>query len=337
MRRGLFLWCAGLACAAAPFVWELPQGFPQPRLPVGTTMSAAKVQLGRFLFYDKRLSGNGQQSCASCHEQARAFTDGRKTAIGSTGQTHARNAMSLVNVAYSERLTWANPAMRSLEQQALVPLLGTEPIELGFRRVPPDAVYTKLFPAAFPENGGSMTVENVARALAAFERTILSARSAYDRFHYGNEVTAISDAAKRGEAVFFSDGSGSCFRCHSGFNLGGGPEYTNNGVEGPGVFGFTKRRGDLGKFRAPSVRNIAVTGPYMHDGSIDTLEAVVDHYAAHGKPHADLDARIGTIYLSPQNKKDLLEFLRSLTDEELLHDTRFSDPWPLENAREPRP
>ncbi len=244
--------------------------------------------------------------------------------------------MSLVNVAYSERLTWANPALRTLEQQALVPLLGTQPVELGFRRVPTDAVYTELFPAAFPENRGARSVQNVAKALAAFERTILSARSPYDRFHYGNEATAISEAAKRGEAVFFTDELGGCFRCHSGVNLGGGIEYRNNGMDGPGLFGVTKRPADRGKFRAPSVRNIAVTGPYMHDGSIDTLEAVIDHYAAHGKPHVNLDSRIGAIYLSPQNKKDLLEFLRSLTDEELLHDARFGDPWPLENVRETR-
>ena len=290
-------------------------------------MSAAKVELGRYLFYDSRLSGNGRQSCASCHEQARAFTDGRKTAIGSTGQVHARNAMSLVNIAYAERLTWANPRMRSLEEQALVPLLGSDPVELGFRRVPEDAVYARLFPAAFPESGGARTVENVAKAIAAFERTILSARSAYDRYHYGNEPNAISESAKRGEAIFFSDGSGSCFRCHTGVNLGGGMEYMNNGMAGPGVFGVTKRPADLGKFRAPTVRNIAVTGPYMHDGSIETLEGVIAHYAERGRPHANLDARIGTIHLSPQNKKDLHAFLESLTDEALLRDSRFSDPW----------
>lgn len=279
-------------------------------------MSAAKVRLGRYLFYDKRLSGNGQQACASCHEQARAFTDGRKTAVGSTGESHTRNAMSLVNVAYAERLTWANPAMRRLEVQALVPLQGKAPVELGFVRVPADAVYDELFPAAFPENGGARTAANVAAALAAFERTILSARSPYDRFHYGNEPNAISEAARRGEAVFFTDSSGACFRCHSGPNLGGGPAYLNNGIS------------DRGKFRAPTVRNIAVTGPYMHDGSVATLEAVVDHYAGRGRPGSGQDPRVGSIYLSPQNKKDLLEFLRSLTDEELLRDPRFADPWP---------
>jgi cytochrome c peroxidase len=358
---------AGTLLAGEPggYDWNLPRGFPKPRVPAGNPMSEVKARLGRYLFYDQRLSVNGKQSCATCHRQELAFTDGRATGIGATGQIHPRSAMSLVNVAYSAALTWSDPTLRSLEEQARIPMFSEHPVELGLRghehavlaALRADPIYRELFPRAFPRpHGGArresrqesmdaFTIANVARALATFERTIVSARSPYDRFHTGGEEDAISESAKRGETVFFSDPVAGCFRCHGGFNFsdamsvegggGGAVKFHNTalyevyGWPNRGIFEHTRKPADAGKFKAPSLRNIALTAPYMHDGSIRTLEEALDHYAAGGRGHANpnRDPLIRKIELTPQNRVDLLAFLRSLTDEEVLRDPRFSNPW----------
>jgi cytochrome c peroxidase len=315
-------------------------------------MNAAKVELGRYLFYDKRMSVNGKESCASCHRQELAFTDGRAHAQGTTGELHPRSSMSLVNIAYAPRLTWAHPTLDSLEEQALVPMLGEQPVELGLNGheaelltvVRKDAVYARLFPQAFPGET-TITLQHVTKALAAFERSIISMRSPYDRYRWQGEASAISDSAKRGELLFSSGERGGCFQCHGGWNFssvrfeGGRSEdrdaglFINTGVskyEAPnrGLFERTGKTEDIGKFRAPTLRNIAVTAPYMHDGSLATLEEVIDHYAAGGKmQHPNKTPVLRPFQLTAQEKRDLIEFLRSLTDEELLHDSRWSDPW----------
>lgn len=346
--------------AADEYRWELPRGFPKPRVPKDNPMSDAKVRLGRYLFYDKRLSINGAQSCASCHRQELAFTDGRAQAIGATGEKHSRSAMSLVNVAYDAALTWSDPNARSLEKQALTPLFGEHPVEMGMSgrkeallaMMREDAVYRETFPAAFA--GGArgahdvFTIENVSRALASFERSILSARSPYDRYYYGNERDAISESARRGEGVFFTDSTGGCFRCHGGFDFsdatvyeGGGTAvvaYHNTGLynlPGPfsypesdlGLYRLTHELTDVGKFKAPSLRNIALTAPYMHNGGVATLEDAIQHYASGGLDNPNRDPRVKRIHLTEQNRRDLLEFLRSLTDEEVTRDPRFGNPW----------
>jgi cytochrome c peroxidase len=338
--------------AAQPYHWNLPKGFPPPRVPADNPMSEAKAQLGRRLFYDRRLSVNGTQSCATCHRQELAFTDGRAVSVGSIGESHSRGAMSLVNVAYYSALTWSDPALRTLERQALVPLLGEHPVELGLagsegevlETLRGDPAYSKLFPAAFPKGGDPFTLGNVCKALATFERTIISARSPYDRYHSGGEEDAISESAKRGEVLFFSDPPAGCYRCHGGFTFSDAVEYEglparsvpfhNTALYDPylapnlGVFEHTRRATDLGRFRTPSLRNVAATAPYMHDGSIATLAEVVDHYVAGGRArgNANRDPRIQPLALTAQNKTDLVAFLESLTDTEVLTDTRFSDP-----------
>jgi len=337
---------------AADFNWNLPPGFPKPAVPAANPMSGAKVELGRYLFYDTRLSFNGKESCATCHKQALAFTDGRAHAEGTTGQLHPRSSMSLVNVAYATSLTWANPALTSLEEQALGPMLNVEPVELGLKgheaefleKLRQEPVYQRLFPLAFPGEAELYSLTNVTKALAAFERTIISMRSPYDRYRWGGDMAAISDAAKRGELVFSSSEQGRCFRCHDGWNFSsirydGGPDtpgmrdFFNTGVAlyaapNRGAYEYTKRPEDVGKFRAPTLRNIAVTAPYMHDGSLATLEDVIDHYTAGGKYGDPNKSRIlQPLKLSDGDKKDLVEFLKSLTDEELLRDPRWSNPW----------
>jgi cytochrome c peroxidase len=327
-------------------------------------LSAEKVRLGRYLFYDKRMSVNGTSSCATCHRQELAFTDGRAQAVGATGQTHPRGSMSLVNVAYSGAFNWSNPNVHALEEQALKPMFGTDPVELGvvekdlLRLIRTDPVYRGLFRRAFPGEANPYRVANVTKALASFERTILSGGSAYDRFHFG-EGDSITEAAKRGEVLFFLDyGGPSCFRCHGGFNFsdavdyGGkarGPaEFHNTGlynVAGPfsyplpnlGLFEHTKKAGDVGRFKAPTLRNVALTAPYMHDGSIATLGEVVDHYAAggRGRENPGKDRLVHGFAMTAQNRVDLVAFLESLTDEGMVRDPRFGDPWSREGGNAP--
>ena len=195
--------------AAGEYRWDLPPGVPPPRVPVDAPMTAARVDLGRYLFYDTRLSGNRTQSCATCHIQALAFTDGRSRAVGSTGDRHPRSSMSLANVAYRDALTWANPTLRSLEEQALVPMFGTDPVELGLAghelrvqaELAASSIYQRLFAAAFPALVPAsrargvverlVTTENVALALAAFPRSIVSFRSPYDRYRFHGDEAAL--------------------------------------------------------------------------------------------------------------------------------------------------
>lgn len=387
MRRALWsMALVGLACGeAAPvappanpdddpividdpsFDWQLPPGFPTPAVPADNPMSAAKVELGRHLFHDRRLSLDETQSCADCHQQALAFTDGRALGVGSTGAVHPRSSMSLTNIAYTSVLTWANPLLDSLEDQVVVPLFGDEPIELGFRgqeatlleRLRDEPRYGPLFTAAFPELTDPVTVASVARALAAFQRTIISGRSPYDRYLRDRDDDAISASARRGAALFGSEKL-ECFHCHGGFNFQDSIDYLgksnpearfhntglyNVGGTGAyppgntGVHAITGKPTDMGRFRAPTLRNIAVTAPYMHDGSIATLSEVLDHYAAGGRtltegPHAGVGSAnpgksslIVGFDLSAQERADVLAFLESLTDEGLLTGARWSDPW----------
>ena len=346
LRRLTFvvLWAASIHPHAAPagtdssqeYSWNLPKGFPKPHVPLDNPMTAAKVELGRFLFYDTRMSVNGKQSCATCHKQELAFTDGRAVAVGATGQLHPRGAMSLINIAYSGVLTWNNPQMTVLEDQALVPMFGEHPIELGLREgdgllpaLRADPKYQALFERAFPGDTDRFTVKNIVKAIACFERSIVSARSPYDRYHYQRDDGAVTESAKRGEILFFSQQL-SCFRCHGGFNFsdatvsernyGRGIEFHNNGLPNT-----------PGTFKTPTLRNVALTAPYMHDGSIATLEQVMDHYAAGGQgtghDNPSKDPLITGFSLSNQDRTDLIAFLRSLTDEALLHDPKFSNPW----------
>lgn len=356
------------------YEWELPAGFPYPKVPADNPISEAKVELGRYLFYDKRLSANQTQSCASCHQQKLAFTDGKPRGVGSTGAMHPRGAMSLANVAYSPVLTWANPNMRRLEQQALIPLFGDQPVELGMsgkedlllHRIETEPRYGSLFRAAFPNDPKPYTLGNITKAIACFERTIISGRSPYDRYRFEGQQNAISAAAKRGESLFFSEQL-ECFHCHGGFNFTGTVDYLDKGFaevefhntglynlpgeisyppDNTGLYEFTHNPEDVGRFKAPTLRNIAITAPYMHDGSIPTLEQAIDHYQRGGRtvkdgPYAGIGADnanksefVRPFSLTPSQKHDLIVFLKSLTDDELLTDQRLSDPWQEDRAQE---
>lgn len=385
-RVGLAVMAAGLTLAGAgcggdemlgpdqvpttpvgSFEWQLPEGFPAPRVPEGEEMSAEKVDLGLHLFYDVRLSGNQTQSCASCHQQELAFTDGLPVAEGSTGQLHPRNSMSLTNAGYQPALNWANPNEVSLAHQALTPLFGEDPVELGLAgmedqlvaRLEADSTYQRLFAAAWPDRGTPVSVETITRALAAFQRTLISGDSPVDRYRRGDR-SALSESARRGQALFFSERL-ECFHCHGGLGFTGtfdfegksAPEveYHNNGLynidgnggyppQNPGLHEFTGRAEDMGRFKAPTLRNIALTAPYMHDGSIATLDEVLDHYSAGGRtiatgPYAGVGSAnpnksgfVKPFALSSEERTSVMDFLRALTDASFITDTRFANPWP---------
>ena len=326
-------------------------------------MTAAKVELGRFLFYDTRLSADGSVACATCHQQVRAFTDGRAVPLGVHGTPGVRSAMGLANVAYLPVLTWANPTQRRLETQALVPLFGSRPVEMGlegqeqalFARLRADPSYPERFARAFPEVHGDINLRTLTHALASFERSLLSFRSAYDRYRYGSDTTALSASARRGEALFFGEEL-ECSHCHGGLNLTDNVQHVrlpdpeigfhNTGLYNldgrgayptgnPGIREFTGVPTDEGKFRTPSLRNVALTAPYMHDGSIATLEAVIrDHYAKQGKAARDggtpsplRDDLIVGFEVSDDDVRDVVAFLESLTDVEFTTDARFANPF----------
>ncbi|MEM6426784.1 MAG: MbnH family di-heme enzyme [Cyanobacteria bacterium P01_D01_bin.128] len=365
------------AVRQSDFEWDLPSWVPRPVVPADNPMTAAKVELGRRLFYETRLSATGDFSCATCHLQSLAFTDGKALSVGATGQVHPRNSMSLTNVGYNSAQTWANPLMQHLEQQMLVPLFGEEPVELGMAgrenellamlRSDPD--YSQRFNAVFGAASGGMSetvsgqedsvsVRNLTLAIAAFERTLNSFNSPYDRYRYGGEPDAISDAAKRGEALFTSERL-ECFHCHGGLNFSDSTRHERSGfveiafhntglynTDGQGAYPpnntglkeITLNPQDMGKFRAPTLRNIALTVPYMHDGSVATLEAAIDHYAAGGRtvetgPHAGVGHQnplkssfIKGFTLTTDEKQDLLAFLNSLTDERFITNPNLASP-----------
>jgi len=348
----------GAPAPAGTWVWRLPPGFPIPRVPPDNPMSEAKVDLGRRLFYVPLLSANRTQACATCHRQEKAFTDGRAHALGSTGEIHRRSSMSLANVAYPVSLTWAGKEPRGLEEQVLIPLLGTEPVELGMggreaelvARLEGEPDYKSRFQAAFPGEARPVSVANVARALACFERTLVSGDSPYDQLVFQGRMDALSDAAWRGMRLFFSERL-ACSRCHAGFNFSGPVDYEglpgppeplfhNTGlydVDGKGSYPVvdtglretTGRRRDMGRFKAPTLRNVAVTAPYMHDGSLATLEEVIDHYARGGRAGGESRWRsplVGGFAIDDDGRRDLIAFLESLTDGAFLADPRHADP-----------
>jgi len=315
-------------------------------------MTTVKVALGRRLFYDTRLSGNGTFSCASCHQQARAFTDGRARALGATGQSHARSAMSLTNVAYNSSFGWADPGVRALETQMAVPMLNEHPIEMGIAGREAEIVGRfdtrddrPWFASSFPGDRSPVSLANIIKAIAAFERTLLSANSPFDRYLYRDDRTAIPPEAVRGMKLFFSERLG-CSGCHAGFNLSGpvtfvsAPKpvlsFTNTGLydlDGKGAYppgdhglmDVTHNPRDMGRFRAPTLRNIALTAPYMHDGSVPSLDGVIAHYSAGGK--GPLRApQLKQFEINPAEAGDLVAFLDSLTDTSFVTNPALSDP-----------
>jgi cytochrome c peroxidase len=360
-------------------------------------MSAEKVTLGRHLFYDLRMSGNQKQACASCHIQSLAFSDQHTVGSGSTNELHPRSPQQLDSPGYHLRLTWANNTVIYLEEQAKAPMYGTSPVELGLTdpssgtpeviqrlKDATDVDYIGMFKAAFGGNGSDeITDLNIRRAVAAFERTIISGNSYYDQYGRTRNPSVFTsaglDSAKvlRGAGIFFEE-TGDCFHCHSGFNYDDSSSlhsgaidtsysYHSNGLYSTtsynamtdnkkGLYAVTLDNNDIGRFRAPSLRNLGVTYPYMHDGSIkcaaytepknstdpayilptadincarEALTNAVQNYNLGGQgglPSIKDPTMIRALSLTAGEKADLAEFLLSLTDTEFLTRESLSNP-----------
>lgn len=347
------------------FDWNIPDNIPLPREPQDNPMTEEKFQLGRHLFYDTRLSSNGTVSCASCHEQDKAFSDGVDRASGATGEIHPRNSQSLVNVAWYQTLTWGNPALGTIERQITLPLFGDDPIEHGLNEgnseqviqsIQADPSYAALFAQAFPEQDnpllGEFAWDNTIKSLASFVRGLVSFDSPFDRGE-------LSESAKRGERLFNGERL-ECFHCHAGYNFSDATidrettfselDFHNTGlynIDGLGAYPepntgrheVTGKPEHMGQFRAQSLRNVALSAPYNHDGSVATLEDVIRNYASGGRlitsGENSGDGRISPVkdgfivsfQISETEIDDVVAFLESLTDTSFITNPRFSNPW----------
>lgn len=338
-RGGLAWQAAGLAIllvgggGLAARVWverppEPPLGLPPVRWPAENPYSRRKAELGRMLFFDKRLSSDGTVACASCHDPARAFTDHRPVTPGIAKRKGRRNAPAVLNRAYSEEQLWDARAA-SLEEQAKGPLADRAEMTA---EATPDAAhrtcvervraipgYRRLFRGAFGTE--EFGIDHVSRALATFERTLFSGNAPYDRYQAGDR-SAMTPSQVRGQELFF--GKALCSACHSGPNFTDEiPANTGVGQRQPrpdrGRLEITHHEWETGFFKTPTLREVARTAPYMHDGSIKTLEKVVEHYDRGGGKNSHLDERLVPLHLTAVEKRDLVAFLRALSGEGWRH------------------
>lgn len=325
------------------YVWNIPAGFPIPNVPEDNPMTIEKVALGERLFNDVRLSVNEKQSCASCHIKAFAFAEPRTTSIGTTGDVVGRNSMALVNVAYNGSFTWAHNGLGQIEKQILIPLFNEAPIEMGVTGN--EALILQRLEGYAPEfnavfGSQEFGFDQIVKALSSYVRSLTSFNSDFDRYAYFNDDDALSQSAIRGMDLFFSEKL-ECFHCHGGFNFTQSSKHAfqkldlvsfhNTGlynVDGNGSYAngdqgladITLNPNDRGKFRAPTLRNIMLTAPYMHDGSVATMSEVIDIYAAGGRGEGINNPLkspfVQGFDITEAEKQDLLNFLESLTDDE---------------------
>jgi len=333
----------------APFV------FGRFQVPEDNPLTKEAVELGRQLFYEPRLSANGKVSCSTCHIQRLAFTDGRTTSIGVSGKPLTFNSMSLANLMWGPQRFFWNGRAATLEAQVLVPLQHADEMaqdDLGrlVAQLAADTSYRKLFEAAY----GKITSANIARALAAFERTLISSNSRYDQFLRG-ELT-LDPQEELGRKLFMAHPDvkvslrgANCIDCHSQFLTSGSSArydgFSNNGLDDeahlqPGLQAVTGNPAHRGLFKVPSLRNIALSAPYMHDGRFNTLEEVLDHYDSGIKNSSTLSpliveadnrgaaaARRISLHLTAAEKAAIIAFLHTLTDRDFVTEERFSDPF----------
>ncbi|MDW8301599.1 MAG: cytochrome c peroxidase [Bacteroidia bacterium] len=303
-----------------PITLNFPNYFPKNyHIPKDNLLTDKRVQLGKMLFFDKSLSKDKTIACASCHIPQYAFSDSGNTVSKGVHQGKTiRNTPMIFNAVYQDRFFMDGRA-KSLEEQALGPLL--HPQEMGMTEkeivqvVKSNPTYKKLFKECY----GEINLKTICAAIACFERTIISTSSPYDRDLQG-DTTALTPAQKRGRALFFSFKIG-CQKCHNGHLLTN-REFMNIGLDeeykDQGLYNITKQEADKGKFITPSLRNVAITPPYMHDGRFRTLEEVIDFYATGGKSHPNKAPQMSSFILSPSQKADLIAFLHSLTDDQFV-------------------
>ncbi len=329
--------------------FRVPEGVLPPIIPADNPVTPAKIELGEKLYFDVRLSLDDTVSCASCHDPRKGFADGRRVSEGVGKKTGVRNAPTVLNAAYFEQQFW-DGRVATLEEQAKQPLVN--PVEMAMpshaaveQKLAAVAEYAPLFQKAFGDP--RITIDRVAMAVASFERTLISFSAPIDRFLAGDEK-AISDSAKRGWALF--NGKARCNTCHG--HVGVLPTFTDNQFHNIGVaakshdfealarqvanateeipdlahqpgatelgrFLVTRERPHIGAFKTPGLRNVELTGPYMHDGSEPTLEAVIDFYDRGGEPNPFLDGGMRPLNLAAEEKKDLVELMKAFTSDDL--------------------
>ncbi|MBX2972978.1 MAG: c-type cytochrome [Flavobacteriales bacterium] len=332
--------------AGTPAFVPVPANFPEMPIPADNPFTEEGIALGRFLFYEEKLSGNNTMSCATCHAPSVAFTDnGNRVSTGIDGFQGTRNSMALINLAWDTRYFWDGRVL-TLEEQVLRPV--RDPIEMhetwpqAVAKLQAHDAYPGLFQGAF----GTSTIDSllVAKAIAQFMRTMISGNSPFDRYQRGQAL--LSDEALQGfmlwdmeggspPAVPLGQGGFDCFHCHPS----AGERFTdgqlhNNGLDSEftdlGAGGITGLAHEMGLFKTPTLRNIALTAPYMHDGRFATLEEVVEHYnsGGHASPTVDPNMKYttGGLQLTPQKKQNLIAFLNSLTDMDFVNNPAFQDP-----------
>ncbi|MFQ5529283.1 MAG: cytochrome-c peroxidase, partial [Gemmatimonadota bacterium] len=337
--------------------FEAPFVFGRFQTPPENPLTQEAVELGRRLFYDPRLSGDNTVSCSTCHMQHLAFTDGKPTAVGISGEPLAFNSMSLANLMWGPPRFFWNGRARALEEQALIPI--QHPDEMGqdlddlVGELADDSTYRRLFEAAY----GRISPSNIAAALATFQRTLVSANSRYDQFLRGE--VSLTEQEELGRKLFMahpdakaSRRGANCIDCHSQFLTSGFNTrfdgFINNGLDTeaelpPGLEEVTGKPEHRGLFKVPTLRNIALTSPYMHDGRFATLEEVMDHYNEGIQVSSTLSPLIleasnldivsdehVSLELSAEETAAVIAFLHTLTDEEFVTDEQFSNPFPAE-------
>ncbi|WP_221797081.1 cytochrome c peroxidase [Oceanobacter mangrovi] len=351
---------------ASDFEWQLPAGVAPPLIPANNPMTRAKFELGRHLFYDSRLSAKGNIACASCHHQDKGFSDGRIKPAGTYGDVHPRNAQALGNTGWYGTLNWANPVTVTLERQIQIPMFGDTPFEHGLEEhnqqqilatLLADPVYQRLLTSAYPTPQQNWNyLRHLVPALATFVRGMTSFDAPWDHYLQGDN-DALSSSAQRGLALFRSDEL-KCSQCHqanhfltdshisslTGSHANG---FHNNAAvvaylyPNTGKHEATGKAEELGLFRTPSLRNIALTAPYMHDGSQPDLRSVIANYAAGGirsdsTERGIKDPLIRGFTLTAAETDDLMAFLCSLTDSAFVTNVLYSNPWPDADGN-PRP
>ncbi len=303
----------------------VPQGFPAPTLPSDNAFSEARFQLGKRLFYDPILSKDSSISCASCHHQALGFTDGLAVSKGIEKRQTTRNASALFNLAYAPHYL-REGGVPTLEMQVLVPVGEHAEMDESIlnvaKKINRDSTYVK---ASLQCYGRKPDPYVITRAIANFERALLCGNSPYYKYTFKNDTKALTTNELRGKDLFFSERL-ACAKCHIGFNL---TDYTfaNNGLyevyQDAGRFRLTNDDKDSALFKIPTLRNVEVTAPYMHDGSLKNLAEVIEHYNSGGKKHPHKSPLIKPLQLGTQEKKDLEAFLKSLTDKDFLENKNF--------------
>ena len=366
--RGIYALTGAVLAGAA--CWLLLRSAPDPtpirnfsvpfvyghfRVPEDNPLTEEGVRLGRMLFYDPRLSGNNTVSCSTCHLQHLAFTDGKMRAVGVSGKPLAFNSMTLANLLWGPQHFFWNGRTDSLEQQALIPIQNPDEMNQDLDELMEELSRDDTYPALFRRVYGRVSPENIAKAIASFERTLVSTDSRYDRFLRGE--IKLNSNEERGRKLFMAHPDvkvslrgGNCIDCHSQFLTSGFKAlydgFSNNGLDGeasmqPGLQEVTGEASDRGKFKVPTLRNIALTAPYMHDGRFATLEQVLDHYnegihvsstlsplilEADNRPAFDVPTA-ASLHLSEEEKHAVIAFLHALTDKHFISEEQFSNPF----------